>query len=349
MITIAHLLDDFSMGGVTRALTLFDEPMIKARARSSAIPIDPASVLAPRIDADLIVDHTALSWRRFPFLASLRARNPKARIVHVMHGYTSAFEANEVKAKRRFRLMLRSAARMVDDIICVSEAQRDWLIGKVGLEPDCLRVIYPWTDRAELFSLPAAPPCEGRPLRLLAYGRYADVKNFAELITAMRSFRPSEVRLTVFGDGPQRTLLTALAADMPHVEVLGPSASPALHLARCDAVIVPSRYEAFGLVATEARMAARALIAADIDGLPEQAREGGQVAKLGSAYDIAQAIRTATRTDLAQLGMAGRRSVKSQHTQILCRWCELIERVAAGRNAKELMPIVFPQSNRAAA
>ncbi|MEO1729577.1 MAG: glycosyltransferase family 4 protein [Pseudomonadota bacterium] len=349
MITIAHLLDDFSMGGVTRALTLFDEPMIKARAQSRVIPIDPASALAPRIDADLIVDHTALSWRRFAFLASLRARHPNARIVHVMHGYTRAFEACEVKEKRRFRRMLRSAARLVDDIICVSDAQRDWLMSEVGIGRDRLRVIYPWTDRTELFSLPAAPARDGRALHLLAYGRYAEVKNFAELITAMRSFRPSEVRLTVFGDGPQRTLLTALAADMPHVEVLGPSSSPAVHLASCDAVIVPSRYEPFGLVATEARMAGRAVIAADIDGLPEQVREGGQVAALGSAYDIAQAIRAATRADLAQLGMEGRRGVKSQHTQILRRWCQLIEHVDTARNPHGVERAMFTQLERAQA
>ncbi|MEO0699968.1 MAG: glycosyl transferase, partial [Pseudomonadota bacterium] len=79
MITIAHLMDDFGMGGVTRALTLFEEPMIKRKARSHVVPVHPNAQLAPRLDADLIVDHAALSWARLPFLISLRARNPKAR------------------------------------------------------------------------------------------------------------------------------------------------------------------------------------------------------------------------------------------------------------------------------
>ena len=336
MITIAHLLDDFSMGGVTRALTLFEEPMIARQARSKVVSVNQTAMIAPKVDADLIVDHAAVSWRRLGFLISLRARNPKARLVHVEHGYTQGFEAANVTAKRRFRAMLRTAFALFDDVLCVSNAQRNWLINEVGIEGRKLRVIYPWTDRSELFAIAPAQPRGERPLKLVAYGRYAEVKNFAELITAMRCFSPDEVQLTLFGDGPERTFLTALSADMPNVRVLGPCLDPKEHLADCDAVIVPSKYEAFGLVATEARMAARAVIGADVDGLPEQLGEGGHVASLGAAPDIAEAIRWAIRADLPQLGMAGRRSVKSQHSQILYRWSKLIEEVRQSQRRRPM-------------
>ncbi|NQX94890.1 MAG: glycosyl transferase, partial [Erythrobacter sp.] len=56
MITIGHLMDDFGMGGVTRALTLFEEPMIKRQARSQVVPIREGTRVAPRLNADLIVD-----------------------------------------------------------------------------------------------------------------------------------------------------------------------------------------------------------------------------------------------------------------------------------------------------
>ncbi|MEM9310600.1 MAG: glycosyltransferase family 4 protein [Pseudomonadota bacterium] len=331
MITIAHLMDDFAMGGVTRALTLFEEPMIKRQACSEVVPVRSSARLARRLQADLIVDHAALSWSRLPFLISLRARNPKARIVHVEHSYTRAFEQREVSATVRFRAMLRIAASLFDDIVCVSDAQRRWLLSEVGVEPAKLRVIYPWTDRSELFALPGAKPRADRPVRLLTYGRYAGVKNFAELITAMRFTDPGKAQLTVFGDGPERALLEALAADLPHVQVHGPSPDPKAYLADCDAVIVPSRYEAFGLVATEARMAARPVIVADIDGLPEQVGKGGYVAPMNTATDIAKAIRWATRADLAHLGAAARRGVKSQHTKILHLWCQLIQDVHSDR------------------
>ncbi len=147
----------------------------------------------------------------------------------------------------------------------------------------------------------------------------------------MRSFDPSEVELTLFGDGPDRAELEALAARLPHVDVHGPCSQPGDYLKSCDVVIVPSRYEAFGLVATEARMAARPVIVADVDGLPEQAGMGGRVAPLGIADDIAKAIGWAIKADLPQLGIAARFGVKSQHVQILRCWSQLIEEVETAR------------------
>ncbi|MEM6584773.1 MAG: glycosyltransferase family 4 protein, partial [Pseudomonadota bacterium] len=309
----------------------FEEPMIKRQARSEVVPVHADTHLAPRLNADLIVDHATISWSRLPFLISLRARNPKARIVHIEHSYARAFEQSEVNAKRRFRTLLRTAASLFDDILCVSDAQRDWLSSEVGIAQTKLRVIYPWTDRTNLFTVPFAKPRGSAPLKLLAYGRYAKVKNFGELIAAMRAFDPAEVELTLFGDGPDRAELETLAADLLHVHVHGSCPEPGEYLKACDAVIIPSRYEAFGLVATEARMAARPVIAADVDGLPEQARIGGHVARLGIADDIAKAIGWALRADLPHLGMSARTGVKGQHTQILRRWSHLIEEVEAAR------------------
>ena len=131
----------------------------------------------------------------------------------------------------------------------------------------------------------------------------------------------------MFGDGPEREKLEGLAADLPHVEVHGPCPDPARYLTQCDAVIIPSRYEAFGLVATEARMAARPVIVANVDGLPEQVGAGGSIAPLGTATEIAKAIRWAARTNLAPLGHAARRGVKAQPANIIRGWSQLISEV----------------------
>lgn len=324
MIRITHLLDDLGMGGVTRALTLFDEPALTRIATSTVMPISPDARIAPKIDADLVVDHMALSWKRLAFLSSLRARNPGLRVVHVEHSYTRNFEFSNVRAKARFRMMLKVAASILDTIICVSNAQRDWLVNTVGISATKLTVIYPWTDRKELLAIPALRQCSRQPIKLLAYGRYAPVKNFAELITAMR-YLPSDLAdLTVFGDGPELRLLQTLAADLPNVRVLGPSNSPNDHLEQCDAVVIPSQYEAFGLVATEARMAGRAILVANVDGLPEQVGHGGMTAPMRTAPEIAQAIRKLSQCDLATMGTAGRRDVCSQSAEIILRWCHLI-------------------------
>lgn len=324
MITIAHLLDDFGMGGVTRALTLFDRPELAKAAQSHVVPIAPGGWVAPSLEADLIVDHSAISWKRLVFLASLRARNPSARIVHVEHSYTRAFEEQHVSSRSRFRTMLHIAARLLDGFVCVSQAQCDWLRDEVHLAEEKLRVIHPWSGREELTRIEEARPSQPGLVRLLAYGRYSTEKNFSALIEAARLFPADEVQLTVFGDGPERARLERQASEYGHISVLGPCSDPSRHLAECDAVILPSLREAFGLVATEARMAGRAIIVANIDGLPEQVGSAGLIAPLASREDIQTAIRWAMRAPLSEMGQAGRAEVAGQHRAIIDNWLTLI-------------------------
>ena len=338
MIKVAHLLDDFAMGGVTRALTLFDQPALAARAHSKVVPVNSNAGIAPRVEADLIVDHMALSWKRLVFLASLRARNPKARIVHVEHSYTGSFERANVKSKARFRTMLKVAATLVDEFICVSNAQKNWLAKVVGIKASKLSVIYPWTDRAELFDIDTTRKHRSPKLRLLAYGRYAPVKNFDALIEAMQHVPPDIVDLTIFGDGPDREKLEELSADLGNVRVLAACDTPGTYLGECDAVIIPSKSEAFGLVATEARMAGRAIIVANVDGLPEQVGNGGFVATMGNAGEISQAILDAAKRDLVQMGIQGRTEVRGQSEEIILRWIRLFERATAQVAEKTMVP-----------
>lgn len=328
MIRVAHLLDDFGMGGVTRALTLFEEPALTRLATSAVVPVKPEALIAPRVAADLIVDHMALSWKRLAFLTSLRARNPRSRIVHVEHSYTRSFEHENIQAVGRFRAMLKIAASLVDEIVCVSNAQRDWLAQTVGISSTKLTVIYPWTDRSELFEVPEPQPACGRPVRLLAYGRFAPVKNFAALIEAMSAIPETTAQLTIFGDGSDRASLEAMAAALPNVTVLGPCHSPAAHLAICDAVVIPSRCESFGLVATEARMAARPILVADVDGLPEQVGSAGLSAIMSAAEEIETGIQAFSKLDLVRLGANGRNEVRGQSEKIISRWVSLIKRSA---------------------
>lgn len=329
MISVAHLLDDFAMGGVTRALGLFEQPRVAEQGRSKIIAVNSGALVGPSLKADLIVDHMALSWKRLIFLASLRARNPNAHLVHVEHTYTRNFETNHVASRSRFRSMLRIAALLVDQFICVSDAQRDWLVQDVKLPADKLKRIHPWSGRFELAAVAGVQPVDGRPLRLLAYGRFAQIKNFENLVLAMRQFSCDEAELILFGDGPDRAAIEDCASLLPNVSVFGPTDDIAGYLANCDAVIVPSRNEAFGLVATEARLAGRAIIVADVDGLPEQVGSAGISAAMVTDGDITAAIRRALAAPLAQMGEAGRQEVAAQHDEISAAWLSVFEQAVA--------------------
>lgn len=336
MIRIAHLLDDFAMGGVTRALSLFDDPRMAHMARSSVVSMPEKGCYAPTLDADLIVIHAPPSWGRLPYLTALRWSNPQARIVQIQHSYTRAFERLHVSSSARFRLMLCAASKLVDEVIAVSKAQSKWL-AETGVPDSRISVIHPWSGRFGLSFVPNHIACDG-PLRLLAYGRFSPEKNYDALIKAVGTFSPDEVRLTLFGDGPEKEALSSLARGIAHVTIHPTSATPSRWLKECDAVVLPSHSEAFGLVATEARMAGRAVLVADVDGLPEQARAGGgMVAALTTPTQIAHAIRSLMERDLTAMGQAARAGVAHQHDEILSGWHGLIRRASVpfGEKADE--------------
>ena len=326
MMRVVHLLDDFAMGGVTRALSLFEDERILDLAESRVVRMGRGISPAPHLDCDLIVIHVPPCWSRLPYLAALRLRNPHARIVQVEHSYTRAFEELKVSSRARFRALLQTAARPVDDVVAVSEAQRRWL-AEAGVPVEKLQAIHPWSGRDELYEVRDLEPRERGPVELVAYGRYSAEKNFAALIEAMDEFGPGEAALTLFGSGPEEDALIALARERANVCMLPASDAFAARLENCDAVIVPSRFEAFGLVATEARMAGRPVLVADVDGLPEQvAQGGGLAAPMHDSAAIARSIRRLLQADLPAMGRAARASVRSQHDDIVAAWQAVIRK-----------------------
>lgn len=339
MIDVVHLLDDFAFGGVTRALTVFDRPELTEHARSRTVAIG-KDRLAERYDADLLVTHVPPSWARLGFLVSLRMRNRDARLVHVEHSYTEGFVRENVKAPRRFVTLLRLAFSLYDEIICVSRAQRDWFANDIGIPSNKLRVIHPWCGREELFALPTVPLDRERPLRLLAYGRFASVKNFTALIEAVWLFVPGDVDLQLIGDGPEMAAMREAAGDHPHIHFRGRIDDPAEFLGDCHAVIVPSRHEAFGLVATEARMAARPILVADVDGLPEQVGLAGLARPMRTPDEIALAIDQFGKLPLHAMGRAGRRRVAGLQTAILAGWKDVFADAGSETAGRVVVPFL---------
>lgn len=324
MLKVVHLLDDFGMGGVVRALGVFDEPEIARIAASETLPIAQGTYIAPKLGADVILTHFPASWARLGFFWSLRLRNPNARLVHIEHSYTRSFEQHNVPKTDRFRLLLRLALRQFDEIVCVSDGQRKWLTESVEISSDRSRTIHPWSGRNELLAIPAPKRGQRTTLRLAAYGRFSQVKNFGALIDAVAKIG-SSVELELAGTGPDELDLLSDSWTANNITVHGPISDVGKFLGAADAVIVPSRWEAFGLVATEARLAARPIIVADVDGLPEQVGDAGLVASCRTSDDIIAAIRQFQTLPFEQMSKAARRSAAGMREQIIGEWTNLLQ------------------------
>ena len=104
-------------------------------------------------------------------------------------------------------------------------------------------------------------------LMLACIGRLSPEKGHAVLIDALRAL-PRPPRVVVLGDGPLRAALQQHASGLP-VQFLGYDPNPRALYAACDAVVMPSLTEGLPLVALEAALLERPMIASAVGELPE--------------------------------------------------------------------------------
>jgi glycogen synthase len=119
-------------------------------------------------------------------------------------------------------------------------------------------------------------PLSFNPPRLLCVGRLVAEKGFDSALTAFATVldRFPSARLVIAGDGPERQRLTKQMTDLGlinSVEFVGsipPETVPHL-MNKATLVLIPSRLEGFGLVALEAALMARPVVATHVGGLSE--------------------------------------------------------------------------------
>lgn len=277
MTTIVHLIDDTTAGGVMRVLDLLrTDARLATSATHRVQTVSRGRLAAPVVEgADIIVSHLSVSWRSLPMLVGLRARYAHLPLLHVEHSYTGAFAALNVKRTRRFRTLLRTAYSLFDRIVAVSAAQAAWLKDSALADPAQVVTIASAVEVAPFLALPPVPALKPGQLRVIgAIGRLDPQKGFDRLIRAFRDTTNPDLRLRIIGDGPERAALEALATGDCRIEFTGFVEDTVAAMTDLDAVAMPSRWEAYGLVALEARAAGRPVLVAPVDGLADHAAAG---------------------------------------------------------------------------
>lgn len=304
---IIHLIDDISLGGVTKNLALFEHPALGRHYDFAIEQVDPDWAIAPRLKASVIVVHFSASWKTIPFLYSLSSRNPDAKLVLVEHSYSREWEELKVPEKRRFRTMLKLAYKICDHVVCVSSAQADWLAEAVELDGPKRRIIRPWSDMSDLARLERPHFSLTEMITIGAYGRFVDDKGFANLLSIInRMGDQSPVKLRLGGFGPGEQKLKQLAEGNPNISFYGKVEDVADFLSQCDIIAVPSKFESYGLVATEARLAARPILVANVGGLPEQLVGAGIAVDFDDAKAVIKLLERIHHLPLVNMSVAGR-------------------------------------------
>ncbi len=173
-------------------------------------------------------------------------------------------------------------AQRADALVTCSSAMRAEVARLFDVDLDPISVIHNGIDpagwRVDPLRIAAARQCwrrPGEPL-LLLFGRLEYEKGGHDLLAALPRIRCSHpgTRLLVAGTGTQCERLVDLARRhrvRRSVTFLGhlPDTELAALLGAVDAVVLPSRYEPFGIVALEAAAAGAPLVASTAGGLGE--------------------------------------------------------------------------------
>lgn len=218
------------------------------------------------IKPDVIYCHS--TWAgvlaRFPML--LIGKN--CRVIYNAHGW--AFLRDTAEWKRKiFAGVERLLTNVTDKIINVSKYEYNTAV-KYGINKEKMCVIYSGIS-ANKKPITKKITMPSDRINLLFVGRFDPQKGIDWLLRVFSKCPRKDIHLYVIGDNVVSNGMGIEKKNTEKVTFLGwvnHDELPAYYEA-CDAVIMPSRWEAFGLVAIEAMKYGKPVIASNRGALPE--------------------------------------------------------------------------------
>jgi glycosyltransferase involved in cell wall biosynthesis len=318
--TVWHLIGDKRAGGSNHLVRQLIDSPLSDRFEFTMLKLPEAKTKLKHFLPDLIIFHYPCAWKYLPDLVLLK-RHSKLFIYD--HHYCEGFEREQVSSRFRFRLMLRLAYDLADGVISVSQAQSQWMVSQKLIKASKVRIIPSASKLKEILKL--EPKIPSQPLQLGAYGRFAPQKGFDVLLKAMALLPPEQFQLNLGGYGQDEELIYNLAEGLSHVNLIGTVTDVPSFLASCDVIIIPSRWEPWGLVCLEAKAAGKPVVASDVDGLSEQIKDCGRLVPPNNIQKLAEAIASLPQQDLTAWGQTGKALAFNAWNDFLQNWEEFLQ------------------------
>ena len=319
-----HLIGDKRAGGSNRLVQQLISSRLEQEFDFFVFRLEEAKAKLKTTVPDVIIFHYPCAWK---YLLDLLLLKRYSKVYIYDHHYCQGFERHQVASKLRFRLMLRLAYGLADGVVSVSSAQRDWMTENKLVVPHKVRTIFSASLIDVLLRIP--PKSLSHPLQIGAYGRFAPQKGFDLLLQAFASLPPAKFKLNLGGYGQDEELINELAKDLPHVKLLGAIEDVPAFLASCDVIIIPSRWEPWGLVCLEAKAAGKPVVVFVVDGLKEQVLDCGLLVTPNNSNNLAEAIASLPEQPLTKWGEVGRQSVIHCWDDFLNSWSAFLQEAVA--------------------
>ena len=177
----------------------------------------------------------------------------------------------------------KSTMESADLITCVSNHEKEMLVKEIGLSDDNIKIIYnginwvDWEDLPDKKKFRDSYPEISERFVIFA-GRLATNKGIPDLIEAMYIEKSQEFDLVVMGAdmGLGKDLDKIASSKGVKMHRLGHVNDEIYRsaLSAAEILVLPSEYEAFGIVLLEAAAAQTPVVATRVGGIPEAMSEG---------------------------------------------------------------------------
>tara|TARA_B100001996_G_scaffold340719_1_gene294391 strand:- start:155 stop:925 length:771 start_codon:yes stop_codon:yes gene_type:complete len=206
-----------------------------------------------------------------------------------------------------------------DLITCVSKHERDMLVSEIGLSEDNIKIIYNGINWEDWKVLPdkeifRSQYPEVSDKFVLFAGRLATNKGLSDLISAMKEVNQESVDLVIVGAdmGLGKDLVKEASEKGVKMHKLGHIDDDTYRsvLASAEMLVLPSEYEAFGIVLLEAAAAETAVIGTNVGGIPEAMSpdNNGLIVEYNDVTNLAKSISNLLEDEKMsrEMGSAGR-------------------------------------------
>tara|TARA_B100001079_G_scaffold85357_1_gene73446 strand:+ start:342 stop:1496 length:1155 start_codon:yes stop_codon:yes gene_type:complete len=213
----------------------------------------------------------------------------------------------------------KSTMESADLITCVSNHEKEMLIKEIGLSEDNIKIIYnginwmDWEDIPDKKKFRDIYPEISERFVIFA-GRLATNKGIPDLIEAMSMEKSHKFDLVVMGAdmGLGKDLDKIASSKGVKMHRLGHVDDEIYRsaLSASELLVLPSEYEAFGIVLLEAAAAQTPVVATRVGGIPEAMSEGrnGLIVDYNNPKALSEAIFTILEDDSLkmEMGKSGR-------------------------------------------
>lgn len=223
------------------------------------------------------------------------------------------FPNHSSKAKLLFRFIYK----LTDNVVCVSQAVKEFLVSINEID---------FSKGVVIYNPVSAPKKVGvikeENFTIVSVGRLEKVKNQELLINAFSKLNLSNIRLILVGDGRERENLESLIKRLgiaDKVTLTGFTPEPEKYLAKANVFVLPSLSEGFGIAAVEAMLLGIPCLCSNVGGLPEIILDGetGWLFNPKSVAELTEklgAIILMKEEELTQIGRNGYAKVATAFT-----------------------------------